>query len=77
MANQRTRSMLKQAGELLFGPQYRSELARQLGVHLRTVMRWDAGETTIPASALARLAQLLKERRGRIDALLHRIEAGS
>ena len=56
--------MLKQAGELLFGPQYRSELARQLGVHLRTVMRWDAGGDDDPgecagasAPAAARRAQ--------------------
>ena len=71
------RATLKAAGEALWGPQYKSEMARQLDVALRTVMRWDAGETTIPASALERLAQLLKERRSRIDALLRKIEGGS
>ena len=54
-----------------------SEMARQLDVHLRTVMRWDAGETAIPAVARDRLANLLKARKHRIDQVLARIEAGS
>jgi hypothetical protein len=68
-----TRTILKQAGEALWGPQYRSEMARQLRVHLRTVMRWDAGETAIPASAGRRLAELLEERQARIGLVLSRL----
>jgi hypothetical protein len=44
--------MLKQADEALWGPQYRSEMARQLDVHLRTVMHWDNGETAIPLRSI-------------------------
>ncbi len=45
------RTVLKAAGEALWGAQYRSEMARQLDVHLGMVMRWDAGETAIPQHA--------------------------
>ena len=68
-----TRTILKQAGEALWGIQYKSEMARQLRVHLRTVMRWDAGETAIPASAGRRLAELLEERQARIGLVLNRL----
>jgi hypothetical protein len=71
------RSTLKAAGEALWGPQYRSEMARQLDVHLRTVMRWDSGETSIPPSAWARLGKLLRERKHRIDQVLGKIEVSS
>ena len=71
------RSTLKQAGEALWGPQYKSEMARQLAVALRTVMRWDAGETAIPSSAAERLGKLLRERQARIAQVLAKIEGGS
>lgn len=70
------RSTLKAAGEALWGPQYRSEMARQLDVHLRTVMRWDRGETSIPEAAGARLSQLLVKRKGEIDKVLAKLPNG-
>jgi len=73
----KNKAMLKQAGEALWGPQYRSEMARQLDVHLRTVMRWDSGETRIPAFAWERLGKLLKVRKACIDKVLARIEPGA
>jgi hypothetical protein len=47
-----SQKMLKAAGETLWGPQYRSEMARQLGLHLRTMMRWDAGERQVSEATL-------------------------
>ncbi len=67
------RTTLKAAGEALWGPQYRSEMARQLDVHLRTVMRWDRGETSIPEIAGARLSQLLVKRKAEIDKVLAKL----
>jgi hypothetical protein len=46
----------------LWGPQYRSEAARRLGVHLRTLMRYDAGERAIPAVYEDILFNLLRKR---------------
>jgi transcriptional regulator with XRE-family HTH domain len=57
-----SQKLLQAAGTALWGPQYRSEMARQLGRNLRTVMRWDSGERPVPKDALARLADLLKIR---------------
>lgn len=73
-----SQKIFKEASEVLWGPQYRSEAARQLGVHLRTVMRWDAGERRVPQVTLALLAKLLVQRRAEIDKLHPKIlaEAG-
>ncbi len=36
--------LLNAAGTYLFGPQWQSELARQLNINLRTMHRWAKGE---------------------------------
>lgn len=54
----------------LWGPQYKSEAARQLQAGLRSVMRWDAGERAVPADKLERLQVLLLRRQGEIAKLL-------
>lgn len=48
------RTMPRAAGEAPWGPQYCSEAARQLGLGLRSVMRYDAGERPVPPIARAR-----------------------
>jgi hypothetical protein len=58
-----SQKLLRAAGIVLWGPQYRSEMARQLGRNLRTVMRWDSGERPVPKDALYRLADLLAHQR--------------
>lgn len=68
------RTTLKAAGEALWGPQYRSEMARQLGKHLRTVMRWDKGETAIPPEAEDKLVKLLHRRKVEIDRVLIKLK---
>jgi len=70
------RTTLKAAGEALWGPHYRSELARACSVHLRTAMRWDRGESDIPQSTWEVLADLLLERKKQIDKVLKKIPAG-
>jgi hypothetical protein len=69
------RTTLKAAGQALWGPHYRSELARACKVHLRTAMRWDRGETPIPQATWDRLAALLKARKEQIDKVLARVPA--
>ena len=57
-----SRPLFRSACAALWGPQYRSEAARQLDVSLRTLMRYDAGERDVPAALLVRLAKLLRQR---------------
>ena len=63
----------KSACEALWGPQYRSEAARQLKLGLRTVMRYDAGERDVPKDVLARLGTLLAQRQEQIAKLLAKL----
>jgi len=64
------RSTFKASCEALWGPQYRSEAARQLNIGLRSMMRYDAGERDIPQAIWEQLAELLIERRGKIEKLM-------
>ena len=61
------RSVFQQIGRLLWGPRWRSEMARELGVVRATVMRWDAGTVPVPLSAWRKLGKLLRNRRAQID----------
>lgn len=54
-----TPALLREAGEVLYGPRWQSELARALGVTDRTVRRWDAGEFSIPPEVVDQLRRLL------------------
>jgi hypothetical protein len=67
------RTTLKAAGDALWGPQYRSEMARQLSVSLRTAMRLDSGERPVPDATLRRLAELLVLRKWEIDKMLDQL----
>lgn len=44
-----TTALLHEAGEALYGPLWQSELARELGVSVRTVQRWAAGKPVPPS----------------------------
>ena len=65
--------LFKQMLVALYGRDYRSEAARTLRVHLRTLMRWDAGERPVPDSAVNILSVLLLQRRKHIDQLLNEV----
>jgi hypothetical protein len=66
--------LFKAICEAMWGPQYRSEAARQLGVHLRTMMRYDSGDSPIPDEIVGRLFKLLDSRTAKLDDLLEKLE---
>ena len=66
---------LKQAGEALFGEQWKSPLARALGVSgSRQMRQWMAGERLIPPDIWPELRRLLIERQQIIQEALEKIE---
>ena len=69
--------LLVEAGEALYGPRWQSELARDLEVSDRTMRRWVAGTTDVPAGLYIDLLRLTQERAAQLDALADRLrEAG-
>jgi len=66
--------LFKTICEALWGPQYRSEAARQLGVSLRTLMRYVADESPIPDDIVGRLRTLLDDRIENLDTLLDKLD---
>jgi hypothetical protein len=67
--------LLQRCGEALYGAPWRSPLARDLGVALRTVQRWSTGERPVPARVWPQLYALLSERGAAITALACRLAA--
>ncbi|MBF6850109.1 helix-turn-helix domain-containing protein [Acinetobacter baumannii] len=53
---------LRQAGEILYGTHWQSELARAIGVDPRRVRQWINGERPIPTSLRSEIILLLKEK---------------
>lgn len=69
--------MLVECGEALYGLQWQSALARDLRVSDRTMRRWVANTSPVPASLHIDLLRLTQERAAALDALASRlIEAG-
>lgn len=65
--------LLVECGEALFGPRWQSELARELQVSDRTVRRWVAGTSEVPAGLYVDLLRLTQERAAVLDALAPRL----
>ena len=65
--------LMKAAATALWGAQYHSELARQMGVHLRTAMSWDRAERAVPDIVLARLSKMLMLRQIEIAKVLEQM----
>jgi hypothetical protein len=61
-------------GEAIYGPSWRAALAIALGVGERTVRRWAAGTSGIPASLPADLAALCRRRSDELAKLAERLE---
>lgn len=55
-------ALLREAGKALYGPRWQSDLARDLWVVDRTIRRWDAGDSPIPAGVWPEIRALLKSR---------------
>ena len=67
--------LLVECGEALYGPQWQSALARDLGVADRTVRRWVAGTSEVPAGLYVDLLRLTQERAAALDAMADRLKA--
>lgn len=65
---------LEACGEALHGKQWRLELAQALGVSERTIRRWAAGSSPVPAGAWTDLEAMLLERAARLKALAGEIK---
>lgn len=65
--------LLVECGEALYGPQWQSALARDVGVSDRTVRRWAAGTNDVPAGLYLDLLRLTQERSTLLDGLAPRL----
>lgn len=65
--------LLVECGEALYGTRWQSELARDLQVSDRTMRRWVAGTTDVPAGLYLDLLRLTQERAAALDALESRL----
>lgn len=61
--------LLAECGEALYGPRWQSDLARDLQVSDRTMRRWAAGTTDVPAGLYVDLLRLTQERVAVLDDL--------
>lgn len=69
--------LLEDCGTALYGADWKSPLARALGVTDRTVRRWATGASPIPATAWGDIAALVADRRSDLATLRDRIAATS
>lgn len=65
--------LLVECGEALYGPRWQSELARELQVSDRTVRRWVAGTTDVPAGLYIELERLALDRASKLSGLAPRL----
>jgi predicted transcriptional regulator len=65
---------LRKAGFALYGEQWRSELARALGVTDRTIRRWAQDEYSIPDEAREGIMELCRKRVKMLNAVMRRLE---
>lgn len=68
-----TADLLRQAGEVLYGPRWQSDLARDLDVAIRTVQRWAAESVEMPSTVWPEIRALLKARGSALAAVRRRI----
>ena len=61
-------------GKALYGPEWQSELARQLDVNLTTMRRWATGKFRIPPGIWASLLPLLDAKQAELTRLRPVIE---
>ena len=65
-----TAQQLRAIGEALYGQQWQRALAWEIAVSDRTMRRWAAGSTPIPAELADQIMSLARERRRSIAAAL-------
>ena len=62
-----TPETLRSIGLTLYGPHWQSQLARDLGVAVRTCQRWASGEFNIPEGIKGELAIICAKRGGELE----------
>lgn len=65
--------LLVECGEALYGPLWQSALARDLGISDRTMRRWVAGTSEVPAGLYIDLLRITQERAQVLDELAPRL----
>jgi hypothetical protein len=65
-----TARLIRRAGRALYGERWQSALAGALGVNIRTVRRWAAGQQEAPEAIVARLKNLIHLRITELENLL-------
>lgn len=65
--------LLVECGEALYGAQWQSALARDLGVSDRTMRRWVAGTSDVPSGLYVDLLRVTLERAAQLDDLEQRL----
>ena len=66
--------LFRTLGAALYGPEWQSELARQLDVNLTTMRRWATGKFTIPEGVWAELLPLIDAKQDELTRLRPVIE---
>jgi hypothetical protein len=69
----RDHETLQTVGEALYGALWQSPLARDVGVAVRTMQRWAAGEFAIPDGIWPELATLCRQRGKTLEKLAERL----
>lgn len=68
--------LLVECGQALYGQQWQSALARDLGVSDRTMRRWASASADVPARIGADLLVLVQQRGDALAVLARRLQAG-
>lgn len=68
------RSLMAEVGHALYGDNWQSPLSRLIGVSDRTMRRWAAGDTAIPAAVRVDLMRICQERAMLLDDLTDRLK---
>ena len=73
MTKPMSQQLFVRSSEALWGAQFRSEAARQLGIARSSVERYADGRRAVPARVIERLAALLVERESELAKLIPKV----
>jgi hypothetical protein len=68
-------ALLVRTGEALYGRHWHRDLAEALGINLRTMQRWAAGDFVPPVAVMDRLTEHCRERAAEIEKTLAALDA--
>lgn len=64
---------ITEAGQALYGLSWQTDLARALGVHVRSVQRWATGDQTVSPEHWGKIGELMRDRIATLTAALMHI----